>query len=118
MWFHSVLTVNLFSKCYYQSRFILRKLAQRGFTEQGLALGHVVGKIRSWASSQSWSDASKAHILFFFFFLRFYLFIFSIRGRGGEREGEKHECDREKSVAPRMPPTRDLAHNSGMCPNW
>ena len=43
-----------------------------------------------------------------------YLFNFRERGRKGEREGEKHQC----VVASRMPPPRDLAHNSGMCPDW
>ena len=32
----------------------------------------------------------------------------------GEREGEKHQC----KVASGAPPTGDLAHNPGMCPNW
>ena len=45
--------------------------------------------------------------------LRFYLFIFRERGREGEREGEKHQC----VVASRAPPTGDLAHNPGMCPD-
>ena len=31
-----------------------------------------------------------------------------------EREGEKHQC----VVAPRVPPTGDLACNPGMCPDW
>ena len=35
-------------------------------------------------------------------------------GRGREGGGEKHQC----VVASPMPPTRDLAHNSGMCPDW
>ena len=35
-------------------------------------------------------------------------------GREGEREGEKHQC----VVASRTPPTGDLAHNPGMCPDW
>ena len=35
-------------------------------------------------------------------------------GREGEREGEKHQC----GVASCAPPTGDLAHNSGMCPDW
>ena len=35
-------------------------------------------------------------------------------GKVGEREREKHQC----VVASRMPPTRDLAHNLGMCPDW
>ena len=48
------------------------------------------------------------------FFLRFYLFIFRQRGKEGEREGEKHQC----VVASCVPPTGDLAHNPGMCPDW
>ena len=32
----------------------------------------------------------------------------------GEREGEKHQC----VVASHTPPTGDLAHNPGMCPDW
>ena len=34
------------------------------------------------------------------------------RGREGEREG--HQC----VVASHAPPTGDLAHNPGMCPDW
>ena len=48
------------------------------------------------------------------FFKRFYLFIFRERGREGEREGGKHQC----VVASCTPPTGDLAHNPGMCPDW
>ena len=48
-----------------------------------------------------------------YFFLMFYLFIFRKRGRKGER-GKKHQC----VVASRAPPTRDLAHHSGMSPDW
>ena len=50
----------------------------------------------------------------FFFFLRFYLFLFKERGREGEREGEKHQC----VVASHAPPTRDMACDPGMCPDW
>ena len=32
----------------------------------------------------------------------------------GRREGEKHQC----VVASHTPPTGDLAHNPGMCPDW
>ena len=32
----------------------------------------------------------------------------------GEREGEKHQC----VVASHTPPTGDLAHSPGMCPDW
>ena len=49
----------------------------------------------------------------FIFILRFYLFIFRDKGREGEREGKKHQC----VVAPCVPPTEDLAHNLGMCPD-
>ena len=49
-----------------------------------------------------------------FSFKRFYLFIFRERGRGAEREGEKHQC----VVASPMTPTGGLTHNPGMCPDW
>ena len=48
------------------------------------------------------------------FFKRFYLFIFRQRGREGEREGEKYQCE----VAARTPRTGDLAGNLGVCPDW
>ena len=32
----------------------------------------------------------------------------------GEREGEKHQG----VVASHAPPTRELAHSPGMCPEW
>ena len=53
-------------------------------------------------------------IIFFNFLKRFYLFFFKEKGREGERQGEKHQC----VVASHMPPTGDLAHNLGMCPDW
>ena len=55
--------------------------------------------------------------ILFFLILFIYpgiLFIFRQRGREGLREGEKHQ----HVVASRMPPTRDLALNPGMCPDW
>ena len=42
------------------------------------------------------------------------LFIFREGVKEGEKEGEKHQC----VVASHMPPTGDLAHNPGMCPDW
>ena len=48
----------------------------------------------------------------FLFFLK--LFTFRDKGRKGEREGAKHQC----VVASSMPPTGDLACNTGMCPDW
>ena len=56
----------------------------------------------------------KKYIMYFSFFKRIYLFIFRERGKQGESEGEKHQC----VVAFHMPPTRDLACNPGMCPDW
>ena len=53
-------------------------------------------------------------IVIFVLFLRFYLFIFRERGREGVREGEKHQ----RVVASHIPPTGDVAHNLGMCPDW
>ena len=48
------------------------------------------------------------------FLKRFYLLIFREKGRQGEREGEKHQC----VVASHTPPTGNLAHNTGTCPEW
>ena len=51
------------------------------------------------------------------FFTRFYLFTFRERG-GREKEKERNIDVWEKHwlVASHVPPTGDLAHNSGMCP--
>ena len=52
--------------------------------------------------------------LFIFKFLkRFYLLIFR-GGKGGRKNGEKHQY----VVASRMPPAGDLARNPDMCPDW
>ena len=47
-------------------------------------------------------------------FFRFYLFMFRERGEERESEGEKHQC----VITPHVPPTADLTHNPGMCPDW
>ena len=52
-------------------------------------------------------------VLFKKFLKRFYSLTFRERGREGGREGEKHQC----VVASHVPPTGDLAHNPGMCPD-
>ena len=52
--------------------------------------------------------------IFIFFKKRFYLFIFRERAKEGERKGEKHQC----VVVSHVPPTRDMACNPGMCPDW
>ena len=49
----------------------------------------------------------------FLFFLRFYFYYLFLE-RGREQGGEKHQC----VVASRTPPTGDLAHNPGLCPDW
>ena len=41
-------------------------------------------------------------------------FIFRQRGREGKREGETYQ----RVVASCVPPTGDLAHNPGTCPDW
>ena len=51
---------------------------------------------------------NSCHFVFFKDFI--YLFIFRERGR----EGEIHQCE----VVSRTPPSGDLAHNSGTCPDW
>ena len=48
-----------------------------------------------------------------------YLFIFRERGREEEREERNIDVQEKHSlVASHTPPTRDLAHNPGMCPDW
>ena len=39
---------------------------------------------------------------------------FFFRQWEGKEKGEKHQC----VVASCAPPTGDLAHNPGMCPDW
>ena len=51
--------------------------------------------------------------IFISFIFKDYNYLFLKRGREEEREGEKHRC----VVVPCTPPTGDLAHNPGMCPN-
>ena len=53
-------------------------------------------------------------ILFIHSFIHLFIYLFIESGEEGEREGEKHQC----VVASRVPPTGDLAHNPGMCPDW
>ena len=42
------------------------------------------------------------------------LLFFRERGRGAEREGDKHQC----VVASHTPPTGNLAWNPSVCPDW
>ena len=77
---------------------------------------------KCWASSwmckvsllQKFASPVQLTYIPFSLFREFYLFIFRQRGREGEREGEKHQC----VVASCVPPTGDLAHNPGTCPDW
>ena len=51
-------------------------------------------------------------------FKRFYFFIFWERGRRKkEKERNIHVQEKHQLVASCTPPTRDLAHNLGMCPD-
>ena len=63
---------------------------------------------QKWLSHLALSNIYK--LWYFTFFLRFYLFL----EKGEGKEGEKCQC----VVASRAPPTGDLAHNPGMCPDW
>ena len=67
---------------------------------------------KMWVRIIHWSTlyTAKYSILSF---LRLYLSISRQRRREGERKEEKHQG----VVASRTPPTGDLAHNSGMCPD-
>ena len=57
-------------------------------------------------------------IFFFNFIFRFYLFIFRDR-KGGRKRGRKAlMCERYIDWLPLKPPTKDLPHNPGMCPDW
>ena len=58
-------------------------------------------------------------IQIFLSLLRFYLFIFREKGRERHREEEKYQFVRETSIGClSQAPTRDMAHNPGMCPDW
>ena len=48
------------------------------------------------------------------YFLKDFTYLFLERRKEEEKEGEKHQC----VVASHVPPTRDLAHSPGMCPDW
>ena len=52
--------------------------------------------------------------MIFMKFLKIFFNLFLERGREGEREEEKHQS----VIASRAPPTRDMASNPGMCPDW
>ena len=47
-------------------------------------------------------------------FLIFKKILFVFREGKGGRKGGKHQC----VVASHVPPTGDLAHHPGMCPDW
>ena len=57
-------------------------------------------------------------LLILIFLKRFYLFIFTERGRKGKKQGEKHWCERETSISLRSYVSpRNLTCNPGMCPD-
>ena len=49
-----------------------------------------------------------------FSFFKILFILFLDRGEGKEKEGEKHQC----VVVFHVPPTGDLACDTGMCPDW
>ena len=46
------------------------------------------------------------------------MYLFLETGGEGEREREKERERNTNVVACLRPPTEDLAHNPGMCPDW
>ena len=59
------------------------------------------------------------YTVLFCWFFKFYLFIFRERGgREKERERNINVWEKDQLVASCTPPTGDLAHNPGMCPDW
>ena len=54
----------------------------------------------------------KSRLLFLKDFIYLFIYLFIESGKGEER-GEKHQC----VAASQMPPTGDLARNSGMWPD-
>ena len=51
---------------------------------------------------------------------RFYLFTFRARGMEEEREGERHQCERDSSIScfSHAPNQADLTSNPSTCPDW
>ena len=54
------------------------------------------------------------------FLKKYFIHLFLERGEGREGERERNINVREihESLASHMPPTGNLAHNPGMCPDW
>ena len=71
--------------------------------------------ITSWIKKQFPLFFLFFKLIYFSEFLNFFKdFIYFLReGKGGRKE-EKHQC----VVASHLPPTGDLAHNPGTCPDW
>ena len=49
----------------------------------------------------------------FYMYIKYFIYLVLEKGKG-KREGKKHQC----VVASSEPPTGDLAHNPGICPDW
>ena len=56
-------------------------------------------------------------LTFLFFFLSFYLFLERDEGKEKEKETNIDVKEKHWMVVSHMSPTRDLAHNPGMCPD-
>ena len=54
---------------------------------------------------------------FFFFFKILFVFLGEREGREIERERNSNVQEIHQSVSSHMPPTGDLAHNPGVCPD-
>ena len=55
-----------------------------------------------------------------FLFKKYFIYLFLERWEGKEKERERNTDVLEKHwlVASQTPPTRDVAHNWGICPDW
>ena len=59
-------------------------------------------------------DPSPVKASGFCLFFKYFIYLFLEREEGWEKEGEKHHG----VVVSLAPPTGDLVHNPGMCPEW
>ena len=73
-------------------------------------------EVGEWETGSTYQPTATWRTFYFLiFFLKIlFIFLFRERRREEERKVEKHPC----VVASRMPPTGDLTHNPGMCPDW
>ena len=62
---------------------------------QSDSCSHICANLNQRETRATGSIVLSPSLVSFFFFLRFYVFIFREKGKEAEREGEKHQCERE-----------------------